>query len=1827
VPGAQNGNSRKRQGPPGKNLPNLTQARQRPAENPRVPAGEPSTKCSARDKACRNAKERKSRKTSSLSAPLNSFNGLIAQFNQSLDLQPFAFDQKVILRGLDKNSNIAVADLPFANGESISIKTAAGEAALQQGYTLTPSPISVVAGGPITVTWTAPGGSSSFDWIGIFAVGSSDYEDLGWVYTNGATSGSTTFNAPYDSGYYEFRYFLNDGYTKVKTSNPVSVNALPFALERLDIANRIGAAGEDLASGNYNWSLPLLNLPGRAGLDLNLTLTYNSLVWTKSGSVIGFDTDVGYPSPGFRLGFPVIQILFRNDQVPTFSYLLIMPSGQRVELRQTALNTYESVDSSYLYLTVNPSAQTMTLYTANGTQLKFEPKADSYKCTQIKDRNGNFIAVTYTDFGGISTITDTLARVINFNYDAYNHLLSITQAWETGTHTWATFSYGNQTIQTNFSGGLTVSGPLNFTTIPVLTRVNLDDGSRYDFTHTRWGQVRVIERFGGDGTPRYSIVYNLPTTTNPAQNDCPRFTQRTDNVDGWSASGAIHTFAWNQTDGNGTFGRVTAPDNTVFKEYYAQSGWQRGLVARTETLAGLELKKWTTANYTQDNTSVGYPLNPRVLETNVYDSANNRRRITIDYHPSYGLPSNVYEYDGNGTTVLRRTYTSYKLTGDYTSRRIIGLPLERSLYDGAGVLHSKVTHEYDERGSDLGGCSWEFLANQGPPVQHDAANYGGCFQWRGNLTSVTRWDVNTSTNLSNAVTHRTGYNTSGSVVLRRDPSPNIHQVNLSYTDSFSDNQNRDAFAYPTTITDADGHASTIKYRFDIGAVTRTQNPKGAATTRTYDNAGRILQITNLFNNAYTRYVYGASLTHVMTHTTIQDGQGEFYSIAVLDGFDQVWATASEHPGSAGGYKAQYFYRDSMRRLQEQSNPTEITANWVHTGDDSAGFSYTSFAYDWQGRATATLNPDQTSRFVNHDGCGCAGGQVAEFTDEVGRKRDVTYDALGRPWRTRTYNSGGSGGVNVYSTVVDVYNTRDQLESSTISGAAGEQVVEVDNDYDGHGRLWRRKRAIESSHTIFSYNPDDTVQTMADARGVLATYGYNKRHLTTSVSYSGGGIAPASAPVTYEYDELGNRKKMIDGLGHVDYSYDPIGRMQSETRVFANLSSYNTSNFLSHNGVVSSYPLTHEYNLAGQLTKIVDPWHAANPAQGSVIYQRDKAGQVIAVEANGYGNFDSINNNNTAISPLVSGIKYRAWGALKEFNTNTDTSISAHAYQYNERLLPTYLKQGNRITTQTYYADGLLQDVADQYRPAFNRHFEYDHAGRLSLAKAGNDPDWTKNPFFFKYEYNVFGDTTKRKGQTTPVVIPAHYWSESLPEFTTNWTNHRDDTLQQNGLYNALGSLGAESAMNQAGLLARFDKPTGSNYLRDRYHYDGDGERGYMNQYYHLGDPHTPPPDNPAYDNRDNYYYLRSTPLGGVIIAEFSVRSNLQNQLVQTSYKTRVYFNGDDIACNTYNRDYLNSGPARFLTWNYRNPFTGSVYSHNYRKLSPNGSPLVDSKADNTTDPVGATVAATDPALSTPPPAENLELDPSAVSGDIHDYRSSCKIDGAPTPCAEVLHRINHNPGLFTISRINFSKFFIFPQSFGIGESVGVAPRLYPIVPQSSRSKKSSCGHFVDNVVTLTELHLERGKKTVEALGAQFLTLAAIAESRGRTQKFDGFQEIYIGKETDQVGQKWAVYQHVYGFIGASLIGNSKLPQLIIDRTGVQTGLELVNKQLQEDQDQRDHPEKYPEKDQQGIEANQEVADDLAGIAASNLIRSRISSPGLLSAPQLRQQLFGLFCDR
>src|SRR5205807_7866656 len=143
------------------------------------------------------------------------------------------------------------------------------------------------------------------------------------------------------------------------------------ALARLNPFNQ---TGNQLEARDCEWSLPLVSLPGRAGLDLGLTLSYSSMVWTRAGNSIYFDEDNGNPSPGFRLGFPTLGNLFVDTQANVNARIMVTSSGRRVEFRYGGhvgnYDLYKAGDSSFAEL-LDYGSSGIWLRTTDGMNLQF----------------------------------------------------------------------------------------------------------------------------------------------------------------------------------------------------------------------------------------------------------------------------------------------------------------------------------------------------------------------------------------------------------------------------------------------------------------------------------------------------------------------------------------------------------------------------------------------------------------------------------------------------------------------------------------------------------------------------------------------------------------------------------------------------------------------------------------------------------------------------------------------------------------------------------------------------------------------------------------------------------------------------------------------------------------------------------------------------------------------------------------------------------------------------------------------------------------------------------------------------------------------------------------------------------------------------------------------------------------------------------------------------------------------------------------------------------------------------------------------------------------
>jgi len=96
---------------------------------------------------------------------------------------------------------------------------------LPPGPILSAGTATVVAGGPVTVTWRGATGSVSSDWIGLFEPGAPNQAHKTYQYTDGTAAGSRVFAMNVPPGTYELRFLPNDGYAHTATSIPVTVTA------------------------------------------------------------------------------------------------------------------------------------------------------------------------------------------------------------------------------------------------------------------------------------------------------------------------------------------------------------------------------------------------------------------------------------------------------------------------------------------------------------------------------------------------------------------------------------------------------------------------------------------------------------------------------------------------------------------------------------------------------------------------------------------------------------------------------------------------------------------------------------------------------------------------------------------------------------------------------------------------------------------------------------------------------------------------------------------------------------------------------------------------------------------------------------------------------------------------------------------------------------------------------------------------------------------------------------------------------------------------------------------------------------------------------------------------------------------------------------------------------------------------------------------------------------------------------------------------------------------------------------------------------------------
>ena len=1098
-------------------------------------------------------------------------------------------------------------------------------------------------------------------------------------------------------------------------------------------STRLGQVMPD--GSNFKLTIPIISLGGR-GPGASLTLHYNSRVWGRHASAVTFDPVASWPSPGFSLGFGRIVTYGPTNAL---KYLLIDPDGTRHYLGQggdasqnVTLQTNDGTHITY----VGNASYGGTLYFNDGTQVGILKTNNRLLPWRILDTNGNHITIAYkvTDPPVISPlaidfVTDTLGRVIQFEYDTDGHLTSIFAPAFGGTsqnplkRTLIQFNYETRSFGSGLWSGLTGE---NYPTqgFDVVRRIRFDATSTgYLFTYSAYSMIynyslRRDMSYNsstgviGDGTERALFSLNYPTSAS-SFTDAPAFNQRTETA----TSSPSATYSYSTSDDavaqTKTF-TITQPDSSQLLLTRSTNPVSKGYGRLVQNEIKKDGASFAKTILIYENDLGG---SPQLAEVTSYNDAGVPIKVSYN-HDLYGNVTDKLEYGfqiGGQWAVRRRTHYRYLTGSAYINNYMRSLndlvevfDAQEDLIGSNDVLISKSRNIYDDYEATGG---MENYGGTAAPPGH-LTSYGTGVTVRGNVTGVTSW-IDLATN--NSITKLKKYDIFGNMV--KEEVSCCNEMMFTRTEA-------NCWSQPEQVTKGDPsgiHLTTSAvYDFNTSAIKSQSDPNGNTKTQTYDAAMRPATTTFPTGASRNTSFNDALLTSSKSASYDDDGVSRSISAsAKYDGWGQEIETVS---AQGGQINTSY---DAMGRVASRTNP--------FTAGGTPGPS-TSFQYDALGRQMLVTQPDGNTIQITYS------GNTVTTTNQVNRKSKQETDGLGRLVKVIEQNASGtlSQHTNYTYDLLDRLILVDQGGQTRAYKHDGlgrllferipEQTATIN---DGTGTLWTTKY----THTTF-----DAISTRQDARGVVTNYGYDTLNRLTSISYNTSG-APGVAStgnVTYTYDT--NQASPTNGLllsisiggswsYQESYGYDSFERLSSITRT-VNSQSYTTS---------------YLQNAAGQRKRLT------YPSTRIIKLNYDNKGRPLEVT----------NGENL---PYLYNIGYNAAGQITGLNLGNGGMGVTESYGYDTQrgqmtsqtatksganlLNLTYSYQaaaGQNGATSTAGNSGRLMSISGTINSTTeSAAFTYDLLGRLVTSNQTTNSATAQR----RFEYDRWGNRTAVYNQTT-----------------------------------------------------------------------------------------------------------------------------------------------------------------------------------------------------------------------------------------------------------------------------------------------------------------------------------------------------------------------------------------------------------------------------------------------------------------------------------------------
>jgi RHS repeat-associated protein len=1171
-----------------------------------------------------------------------------------------------------------------------------------------------------------------------------------------------------------------------------------------DPPNRVGdPPGSNIdagaGSGNFQFAAPVISLAGR-GINVSLSLVYNSRLWNKAGSQINYDNDRGWPAPGFNLGFGKLL----GIGVYT-GCMLVDADGTRHGYAGSitiynwgTVGVMHTIDGSFIDYTYQTGTNGVITWAqarlANGTVISYgaysQPGGGVFP-TFIEDANGNFTTITYVNNSGprIQTITDTAGRVVSFYYDYNNLLTAVTgPGLSGGTRTLVRLHYHQHTLNFGFNG-LSASAPNYYPWVVdaiyypgTATGFWLNDSDSY----SSYGMLaKVVEQramgFSSSGLTDMGSVwqgsttrretYNYDLTPNYSLTDAPTYTTMEET---WSRDGTNFDSA---TTGFELFENstprmtiITLPNGTKNKQlsFNAPGQYNDGLTYHDETyVSGGPILQ--SSDVYSDPGAYGAARPYRIDKT---DERGQTTKTEFSYGSVYNQVTEVRDYDYGGSALLRARRMTYQNSANYTGtcysygcygRHIFNLPLTIEViasdystrvsrteiqYDGQPltaapgvVMHDQAANPHAE---EEGFCYWDNDWN-------DPDCTGNCYDYAcdGYCNQIYVCPYDYSTEFRGNVTQVTNYAEAtyltGAVTETRqyDVTGNLVKTSSSCCDQTTFNYTIDTqYSYPQSQTRgavSDPYqqvTNSATCDFNTGLELSSTDPNGRTATSTYD--ANSLRVTSATTSlgAHVDYVYDDAAMSITSTSYLASGEGGGIADKNVKLLNGRGQVRQEQ--ALGANSVWDFVDTTYTSLGQPAQQTRP----YRSGDT---LQWSTSTYDALGRPSTVTAPDGsvTQAFYNEatrpSAASSSPGETTRVQDPWGRERWVRKDSSGRLVEVVEPDPNGSGSVatNGMQTTYS-YNTLGKLTQTNQGG----QIRSF--KYDALGRLVAQKLA-EKNATLNDAGTYVGSGTWSD----VFTYD-NRSNLTSATDARG-----VKTVYTYNSDPL-NRLQSVSwdtsGFGDTGYPILPAGTVTyqyrqkdtgSQLRDITQIEVVTTASVNSDGYSTSGNTETYTYD-----------------ADGRVLRKRLKFNNRVDYPFDTDYSYDSLDR----VQNLTYPAQYQSGNARKILSHNYDVAsrISSEVFDgqtfasnivYNASSQTTSISIGtgtNQVNESYSYnaQTGLLDNQTLTRNGSTLLNLSYDYAGGANgkrtgqLTKTYNNLDHNKDR---GYEYDALGRLRRATG--------------------------------------------------------------------------------------------------------------------------------------------------------------------------------------------------------------------------------------------------------------------------------------------------------------------------------------------------------------------------------------------------------------------------------------------------------------------------------------------------